>query len=124
MKIEDVIKLFKIDEIKNIDDNRTVIKYKNNVQSGIELGVVFSKSDKTYEVFIHSKINNEIISKLLYHTFDNKKDGERYYSQLEQYIINFNIDEIANEIKKRKSKRILKRKSKRILKGTCKGIKK
>ncbi len=100
MKIEDVIKLFKIDEIKNIDDNRTVIKYKNNVQSGIELGVVFSKSDKTYEVFIHSKINNEIISKLLYRTFDNKKDGERYYSQLEQYIINFNIDEIVNEIKK------------------------
>ena len=102
MKIEDVIKIFKINEKKNIDDNRTIIKYKNNIEYGIELGVVFSKNDKKYEVFIHSKINNEIISQILYSTFGNKEDAEKYYDKLEQFIVHFSIDKIINEIEKRK----------------------
>ncbi len=100
MKIEDVIKIFKTNETKIIDDNRSIIKYKNNVELGIELGVVLSKNSKIYEVFIHSKIENEVISQILYSTFDNEEDAEKYYNQLEQYIVHFNIDEIVNEIKK------------------------
>ena len=100
MKIEDVIKVFKSSETKNIDDNRTVIKYKNNAELGIELGVVLSKSNKKYEVFVHSKIENEVISQMLYSIFDNEEDAEKYYNHLEQYIVHFNIDEIVNEIKK------------------------
>ena len=100
MKIEDVIKVFKMNETKNIDDNRTVIKYKNNVELGIELGVVLSKTSKIYEVFIHSKIENEVMSQILYSTFDTEEDAEKYYNQLEQYVIDFNINEIINEIKK------------------------
>ena len=100
MKIENVIRIFKLNEKKNKNDNRTIIKYKNNYESGIELGVVFAKTDSIYEVFIHSKIKNEVISQILYKTFNNEEEGKKYYCELEQYITDFNIDEIVHEIKK------------------------
>ena len=106
MKIEDVINIFKSNETKNKNDNRKIIKYKNNVESEIELGVIFAKTNNIYEVFIHSKINNEVISQILYKLFDNKLLGEKYYNKLEQYIIDFNIDGIVDEIKKGNEKGI------------------
>ena len=102
MKIEDVINILKSNETKNKSDNRIIINYKNNVEFGIELGVVFAKSNNIYEVFIHSKINNEVISQILYKSFDKEVEAEKYYNKIEQYIIHFNVDEIVNEIKKMK----------------------
>ena len=100
MKIEDVIKVFKSCETNNNNNNRTIIKYKNNVEAGIELGVVLAKTDSMYEVFIHSKIKNEVISQILYSTYDNEEEGKEYYNKLEQYITNFNLEGIVDEIKK------------------------
>ncbi len=100
MKTEDIVKLLKNNVIKNKDDNRQIIKHKNNVKYGDEIGIVLSNIDKsTFEVFIHAKINNQIISQLLYSTFNNIDEATQYYNKLEKYITDFNLEGIVNEIK-------------------------
>ena len=100
MNIDNVIKVLKENASKNDDDSREIIKYKNNVEYGNEIGIVLSNNDNSiFEVFIHVKINKEVISQILYSTFYNINDASNYYNKLEKYIINFDLDGIVNEIK-------------------------
>lgn len=99
MKIDNVVKILKSNVTNNSNDNRQIINYKNNVEYGDEIGIVLSNIDKsTFEVFIHAKINNKIISQLLYSTFNNIDEATQYYNKLEKYITDFDLDGIVNEI--------------------------
>lgn len=101
MKIDNVVKILKNNVTNNSNDNRQIINYKNNVEYGDELGIVLSNIDKsTFEVFIHAKINKEVISQILYSTFNNINDATNYYNKLEKYIIDFDLEGITREIKK------------------------
>jgi len=100
MRIEDIVKILKDNMTTNKNDSRQIIKYKNNVDYGNEIGIVLSNIDKsTFEVFIHAKINKEVISQLLYSTFTNIDEATQYYNKLENYITNFDLEGIVNEIK-------------------------
>ena len=99
MKIDNVVKILKSNVTNNSNDNRQIINYKNNVEYGDEIGIVLSNIDKsTFEVFIHAKINNKIISQLLYSTFNNIDEATQYYNKLEKYITDFDLEGIVNEI--------------------------
>ena len=100
MKIDDIVKTLKENVTINNNDSRQIIKNKNNVEYGNEIGIVLSSIDNSiFEVFIHAKINNEIISQLLYSTFNDIDEAVIYYNKLEKYITDFNLEGIANEIK-------------------------
>ncbi len=99
MKIEDIVKILKNNVKKNTNDNRQIIKHKNNAKNGNEIGIVLSNIDNsTFEVFIHVKINNEVISQLLYSTFNNIDEATKHYDKLEKYIIDFDLEGIVKEI--------------------------
>ena len=69
------------------------------IEYGDEIGIVLSNIDKpTFEVFIHAKINNKIISQLLYSTFNNIDEATQYYNKLEKYITDFDLEGIVNEM--------------------------
>ena len=100
MKIDDIVKTLKENVTINNNDSRQIIKHKNNVEYGNEIGIVLSSIDNSiFEVFIHAKINNEIMSQLLYSTFNDIDEAVIYYNKLEKYITDFNLEGIANEIK-------------------------
>ncbi len=100
MEMEDIIKILKNNVTKINNDSRQIIKHKNNVEYGDEIGIVLSNIDKsTFEVFIHAKINNKIISQLLYSTFNKIDEANKYYNKLEKYIIDFDLEGIIKEIK-------------------------
>ena len=100
MKIDDVVKILKNYVKNNSNDSRQIIKYKNNVEYGNEIGIVLSNIDNSiFEVFIHAKINNEVLSQLLYSTFNNIEEATKHYDKLEKYIINFDLEGIVKEIK-------------------------
>ena len=99
MNIDDIVKILKKNVTSNNDDSRQVIKYKNNVEYGNEIGIVLSNIDNSiYEVFIHAKINNEVLSQLLYSTFNNIDEATKCYRKLEKYIIDFDLEGIVKEI--------------------------
>ena len=100
MKTDDIVKILKGNVSKNNNDSRQIIKHNNNTKYGNEIGIVLSNIDKsTFEVFIHAKINNEIISQLLYSTFNNIDEATNHYNKLEKYINDFNLEGIVKEIK-------------------------
>ncbi len=100
MKIEDIVKILKNNVKKNTNDNRQIIKHKNNAKNGNEIGIVLSNIDNSiFEVFIHTKINNEIIAQLLYSTFTNIDEASNHYNKLEKYINDFDLEGIVKEIK-------------------------
>lgn len=100
MKFEDIVKILRDNMTTNKNDSRQIIKHRNNALYGDEIGIVLSNIDKsTFEVFIHAKINNKIISQLLYSTFNNINEATQYYNKLEKYITDFNLEGIVNEIK-------------------------
>ena len=100
MKVEDIVKIFKDNATTNKNDSRQIIKNNNNVKYNNEIGIVLSNIDNsTFEVFIHAKINNEIISQLFYSTFNNIDEANKYYNKLEKFIIDFNLEGIIGEIK-------------------------
>lgn len=99
MKIDDILKILKNNVTKNFSDSRQIIRHKNNVKYGNEIGIVLSNIDNSiFEVFIHAKINNEILSQLLYSTFNNIDEATKYYNILEKYILDFDLEGIAKEI--------------------------
>lgn len=99
MNIDTIVEMLKNNAEKHLDDSRQIIKYKNNTEYGNEIGIVLSKTNTSiFEVFIHVKINNEVISQILYSTFNNIDDATNYYNKLEKYIKVFDIDGIAKEI--------------------------
>ena len=99
MKNEDIVKILKDNMTTNKNDSRQIIKYKNNVKYGNEIGIVLSNIGKsTFEVFVHAKIDNEIISQLLYSTFSNIDEAINHYNKLEKYIIDFDLEGIVKEI--------------------------
>ena len=96
MKIEDVIKIFKIYKTSNKNDNRTIVEHKNNIINGIEIGVVLSKIEKNeYEVFLHSKYKNEVISQIYYKKYKVKEEAFKSYRVMEQYITDNQLDKIV-----------------------------
>lgn len=100
MKTNNVVEVLKENASDNDNDSRQIIKYKNNVDCGNEIGIVLSSiDDSIFEVFIHTKINKEIISQVLYSTFNNINDANNYYNKLEKYIIDFDLEGIVREIK-------------------------
>ena len=100
MNIDNIVDVFKENESKHPDDSRQIIKNKNNVMNGNEIGVVLSNiKSKIFEVFIHVKIKGEVISQILYSTFNNIDEASKYYNKLEQYINDFDINGIISEIK-------------------------
>ncbi len=99
MKIDEIVKILKNNITNNSNDNRQIIKYKNNVECGNEIGIVLSNIDNyIFEVFIHAKINNEVLSQLLYSTFNKIDDATNHYNKLEKYITNFDLEGIVKEI--------------------------
>ena len=99
MKIDDIVKTLKENVTINNNDSRQIIKHKNNVEYGNEIGIVLSSIDNSiFEVFIHAKINNEIMSQLLYSTFNDIDEAVIYYNKLENYISNFDLEGIVKEI--------------------------
>lgn len=99
MNIDNIVKKLKNNVTINNNDSRQIIKYKNNAEYGNEIGIVLSNTDNSiFEVFIHTKINNEIISQLLYSTFNNIEEATKYYDKLEKYIIDFDLEGIVKEI--------------------------
>lgn len=100
MKIDDIVKILKSNVSKNNNDDRQIIKHKNNTEYGDEIGIILSNIDNSiFEVFIHAKINKEVISQLLYSTFTNIDEATQYYNKLENYITDFDLEGIVNEIK-------------------------
>ncbi len=100
MKFESVVKILKDSVTINKNDSRQIIKHNNNVEYNNQLGIVLSNIEKSiYEVFIHAKINGEVISQLLYSTFNNIDEANKYYNKLEKYIVNFDLEGIVSEIK-------------------------
>lgn len=101
MKEDIIVKVLKDNATKNNTDSRQIIKHKSNVEYGNEIGIVLSNIDNSiFEVFIHAKINKEVISQILYSTFNNINDATNYYNKLEKYIIDFDLEGITREIKK------------------------
>ena len=101
MKNDQVIDILKNNAEEHLNDSRQIVKHKNNSLNGNQLGVVLSNIDNTtFEVFIHSKINGEVISQILYKTFNNIDDSTTYYNKLEEFVINFDLQSIIDEINK------------------------
>ena len=99
MNIVDIVKTLRENVTRNNNDSRQIIKHKNNIEYGNEIGIVLSNIDNsTFEVFIHAKINNEVISQLLYSTFNNIDEATKHYNKLEKYIIDFDLEGIVKEI--------------------------
>ena len=99
MKFEELVKILINNMTTNKNDSRQIIKHKNNVEYGNEIGIVLSNVDNSiFEVFIHAKINNEVLSQLLYSTFNNIEEASKYYNKLEKYIIDFDLEGIVKEI--------------------------
>ena len=99
MKIDDIVKILKENITINKNDSRQIIKHKNNVENGNEIGIVLSNIDNsTFEVFIHAKINNEVLSQLLYSPFNKLDEATKHYNKLEKYIIDFDLEGIVKEI--------------------------
>ena len=101
MKNDQVIDILRNNAEEHLNDSRQIVKHKNNSLNGNQLGVVLSNIDNTtFEVFIHSKINGEVISQILYKTFNNIDDSTMYYNKLEEFVINFDLQSIIDEINK------------------------
>ena len=101
MKNDQVIDILKNNAEEHLNDSRQIVKHKNNSLNGNQLGVVLSNIDNTtFEVFIHSKIDGEVISQILYKTFNNIDDSIMYYNKLEEFVINFDLQSIIDEINK------------------------
>ena len=101
MKNDQVIEVLKNNAEEHLNDSRQIVKHKNNSLYGNQLGVVLSNVDNTtFEVFIHSKINGEVISQILYKTFNNIDDSTKYYNTLEEYVNGFDLQAIVEEINK------------------------
>ena len=101
MKNDQVIDILRNNAEEHLNDSSQIVKHKNNSLNGNQLGVVLSNIDNTtFEVFIHSKINGEVISQILYKTFDNIDDSTTYYNKLEEFVINFDLQSIIDEINK------------------------
>ena len=99
MNDDNIVKILKANAEKHVDDSRQIIKHKNNVMYGNQIGVVLSNiNNDTFEVFIHLTINKEVISQVLYTTFNNITDATNLYSKYEKYIIDFDIRSILEEI--------------------------
>lgn len=100
MNIEELEKLLEENSAKDENDDREIIKFKNNVEYGNEIGSILSTiKGKIYEVFIHVTVEGKAYSKLLYKTFDKIEDATNYYNKIEKYIIEYNIKSIIDEIK-------------------------
>lgn len=100
MDIDQVKTILKKNETKNYNDSRQILKNKNNVMHGNEIGVVLSIiNNNLFEVFIHAKIDNEVFSQILYSTFNTIIEANEYYDKLLKYIINYDIEGIIAEIK-------------------------
>ena len=103
MNIEELEKLLETNSVKDINDDRTIIDFKNNIEDGNEIGVVLSTIKyKVYEVYIHITIDQKVYSKLLYTTFNNIEDARILYNQYEEYIINYDVKAIISLIKNEK----------------------
>ena len=101
MKNDQVIDILKNNAEEHLNDSRQIVKHKNNSLNGNQLGIVLSNIDNTiFEVFIHSKIDGEVISQILYKTFNNIDDSIMYYNKLEEFVINFDLQSIIDEINK------------------------
>ena len=101
MNIDNIVEILKTNAEKHPNDSRQIIKYKNNVIYGNEFGVILSNvDDKIFEVFIHATINKEVISQILYTTFNNIYEANKFYEELEEYIINNDIKSIIERIQK------------------------
>ena len=101
MDNERLIEILKKNAIKHPNDSRQIIDYKDNVMYGNQIGAVLSNVDnKVFEVFIHAKINNEVISQLLYKSFTNIEEAKKQYNKYEKYIIDFDMNSIINDIEK------------------------
>ena len=105
MNIDNIVEVLKSNAEKHPNDSRQIIKYKNNVIFGNEFGVILSNVDgKIFEVFIHATINKEVISQIVYTTFNNINEANKLYEELEEYIINNDIKSIIDRIQKRDKK--------------------
>ena len=103
MNIEELEKLFEIKSVKDKNDERTIIDFKNNIEDGNEIGVVLSMiNQEFYEVYIHITIDKKVYSKLLYTTFNNIEEAQNLYKELEEYVINYDIKTIIDKIKNEK----------------------
>ena len=101
MKNDQVIDILRNNAEEHLNDSRQIVKHKNNSLNGNQLGIVLSNIDNTiFEVFIHSKIDGEVISQILYKTFNNIDDSTMYYNKLEEFVINFDLQSIIDEINK------------------------
>lgn len=95
----ELITILKSAESKHKNDDRKILQYRNEIIFGNEMGIVLSNIDENkYDVFLHAKIDNTVISQILYEEFDNIEDATNYYKEYEEYIINNNLREILNKI--------------------------
>jgi len=103
MNIEELKKILEENSVKDENDDREIIKFKNNVEFGNEIGSILSTiKGEIYEAFIHITVEGKVYSKLLYKTFDKIEDATNYYNKIEKYIIEYNIKSIIDEIKNSK----------------------
>lgn len=99
MTDDEILNILRTNSTKHPNDSRQIIKYKNNVLYGNELGIVLSNiNSDTFEVFMHFKYNKEVISQILYKTFNNIKEATDLYNRYDNYVINFDIEKIIEEI--------------------------
>ena len=110
MNIEELEKLLEIKSVKDKNDKRTIIDFKNNIidfknniEDGNEIGVVLSTiNQEVYEVYIHITIDQKVYSKLLYTTFNNIEEAQEHYKELEEYVINYDVKTLIDRIKNEK----------------------
>ena len=100
MNIEELEKLLETNSVKDTNDDRTIIDFKNNIEDGNEIGVILSTINyKIYEVYIHITIDQKVYSKLLYTTFNNIEEARKHYKELEEYVINYDVKTLIDRIK-------------------------
>lgn len=100
MNINELEIILENNSVKDINDKREIVKFKNNIEDGNEIGVVLSFVEKNkYEVFIHITIDNKVYSKLLYSTFDDIEKASNKYEQLEKLIIEYDVKTLIKMIK-------------------------
>ena len=103
MNIEESEKLLEIKSVKDKNDERTIIDFKNNIEEVKEIGVVLSTiNQEVYEVYIHITIDQKVYSKLLYTTFNNIEEAQEHYKELEEYVINYDVKTLIDRIKNEK----------------------
>lgn len=96
---EKLINILKTAQSNNKNDEREILDHYINIIEGNEMGVVLSSIDKkNYEVFLHARINKEVISQILFSSYNNVDDAYDRFNYYKNLLESSNITPIIELI--------------------------